>query len=220
MTHSIGAVVGTVALLFLAVCSAPLEGRADAAVSASTASVEAPLPDTLPELLPEIEAAYRGGKYDRGLALVKKALELKQNDVSAMDSIGTIYYRLGRYGEALTTWSRALPLERDLQKRRQLEASIAVARRTLGLGEEAGPKPASSVDGKASRKPPAKRPADKAEVKKLYKRGIKYYAEGQYLQATTAFLRVLELDPGNEDAKKALQRLKLDPASGSPATAP
>lgn len=166
---------------------------------------------TLAELLRKIEAAYRHGNYELGLSLVKKAFELKQNDVSAMDRIGSIYYVLGRYGEALTVWSRALPLEHDMQKRHALENSILVTRRSLGLADVASATPAATPVT-APPTVPAKElsPETKAEVLALYKKGVKYYASGQYLQATTAFLRALELDPGNPDATKALKRLKLD----------
>ena len=41
--------------------------------------------------------------------------------------------------------------------------------------------------------------------------GVKNYTAGEYLQATTAFLRILELEPDNADAKKALERLRSSP---------
>jgi len=183
-------------------------------------------PPTLGELLKQIEAAYRQKNYPLGLSLVKKAYELKTNDVSAMDRIGSVYYVLGRYGEALTVWSQALPLERNKTRRRALQNSILVTRRTLGLSDgPAGAEPAKpprAAAPKAAAEAPAAPPAPpapmkapelspetKAQIQRVYKSGVKFYASGQYLQATTAFLRVLELDPGNADATKALQRLKL-----------
>ena len=60
-------------------------------------------PPTLAELLDQISAAYRHKNYDLGLSLVKKAFELKQRtDVSSVDKIGSIYYAMGRYGEAFS----------------------------------------------------------------------------------------------------------------------
>jgi tetratricopeptide (TPR) repeat protein len=161
------------------------------------------LPETLPELLKLIEVAYRRGHYAQGLALVKKALELEKNNVSAMDRIGSIYYVLGRYGEALTIWKKALPLEQDLRKRRALENSISVARRSLGLIDDA-PIVERAVE-------PARLSIDKNEIQELQRKGVRHYASGEYLQATTVFLRILELDPENADAAKALKRLQLGP---------
>jgi tetratricopeptide (TPR) repeat protein len=207
----------SVALGLLATaCSAPPRAAAPAAPAAPIAADVEPAPPDLAQLLKRIETAYRGGNYALGLSLVKQALELENNDVSAMDRIGSIYYVLGRYGEALTIWNRALPLERDPQKRRALENSIRVTRRGLGLAEDAFV--AAAVSSAAAPPPPRPKPAakaelseeTKAEVEALYKKGVKYYASGQYLQATTAFLDVLELDPDNADAAKALKRLQLD----------
>jgi tetratricopeptide (TPR) repeat protein len=135
-----------------------------------------------------------------------------------MDRIGSVYYALGRYGEALAVWTQALPFERNLTKRRALQNSINVTRRSLGLADE-NFNAAASTAAAATHAPvfvllaPANKtlsPETKAAIRALYKTGVKYYATGQYLQATTAFLRILDMDPGNADATKALQRLKLD----------
>jgi Flp pilus assembly protein TadD len=196
----------------LAACADP-QPRARAEPQPPTGTL-APAPAvepaaTLPELLKQIETAYRRGNYAAGLALVKRALELEKNDVSAMDRIGSIYYVLGRYGEAVTIWGKALPLEQDLQKRRALENSIAVARRSLGLVD--GAPAAPPVAALPPKKTAPRKKAGPKEIAALQKKGIKYYAAGEYLQATTVFLRILDLDPGNADATKALKRLRLGP---------
>ncbi|MFI5345773.1 MAG: hypothetical protein ACHQ51_05310 [Elusimicrobiota bacterium] len=202
--------------LFFAIGLAGCSSAPSRAVSPKEADnagpeVEQPSP-TLADLLKKIEAAYRHGNYELGLSLVKQAFELKQNDVSAMDRIGSIYYVLGRYGEALTVWTRALPLEHDMTKRRELENSILVTRRSLGLADGEFVESASTATAVAAAPVASKEMSaeTKAKVQSLYKMGVKYYASGQYLQATTAFLSVLDLDPGNPDATKALKRLKLD----------
>lgn len=169
-----------------------------------------PQPSTLSELLAGIEAAYRKGDYDRGLALVKQVFELRSADVTALDRVGSIYYVLGRYGEALTIWQRALPLEKSLSRRRELSKSIAVARHTLGLEAVSGSQPAPPPA--AAPQTQVRRPPDQKEIDALYRKGVKHYARGEFLQATTAFLRILEIDPGNPRAGKALERLHLDGA--------
>jgi tetratricopeptide (TPR) repeat protein len=186
--------------------------------------VAEPEPVTLGELLAGIEAAYRKGDYNRGLALVKKVYELKQADVTTLDRVGSIYYVLGRYGEALTVWQTALPMEKNLSRRRELAKSITVARQTLGLGPEGQPAPAPTVTPKPKPvvrpKPPVAAVAvDKNLIEKLYQSGVKHYAAGEYLQATTIFLRIAALDPGNAKAAKALERLHLEgatPAASAP----
>jgi tetratricopeptide (TPR) repeat protein len=216
--------------LLTAACGAPAPKSPPAAplpqgvaVRDVSADPSGPIPEppspTMTELLKQIEAAYRRGDYQQGLALVKKAYELKQNDVSSMDRIGSIYYVLGRYGEALSVWSRALPLEKDPNKRVELQNSIKVTRRSLGLDDVAvlsPPEPPAVVappaasTAPAASAPPASDAAVQRKIAGLYKQGLKFYAAGEYLQATTAFLAILDLDPNNADALKALKRLKLD----------
>jgi len=212
-------------VLALAACAGPAPRSAPPAPAAvGTAQDAGALPTTLPEILSQVKAAYHDGDYARGLALVKRALELKQADVSTFDSIGSVYYVLGRYGEALSMWGQALPLEHDLRRRRRLEQTIAVTRSSLGLPEEPLSQPSATTavgsdqtttSGPASNEEEIPAKADPKQVSQLYTQGVKYYAEGQYLQATTMFLRVLELDPGNADATKALERLRLEPGGGS-----
>lgn len=173
-----------------------------------------PEPATLPELLAGIEKAYRKGDYNRGLALVKRVYELKQNDVTTLDRVGSIYYVLGRYGEALTVWQAALPLEKNLKRRKELSQSITTARLTLGLGAEG--RPAARPAAKPAAKALAAAPPDPAVIERLYQTGVRHYAAGEYLQAATIFLRVAKLDPGNLKAAKALERLHLDTPAGAP----
>jgi len=211
------------ALLLAAGLCACAEPEPQTAPPPSAPVVEAPLPDTMPEILKQIEIAYRDGRYDRGLALVKHALELKRTDVSTYDRIGSVYYVLGRYGDALAFWSRALPLERDEERRAALQRSIADTRASLGLPDEGAPTglPAENP-GSRPAPPPSRvatgpvRHADPREIERLYKLGVKFYAEGEYLQATDAFLRVLDLDAGNADARKALERLRHDSRETTP----
>lgn len=183
-----------------------------APVAPAAPIVVEPEPTTLGELLAGIEAAYRKGDYNRGLALVKRVYELKQADVSTLDRVGSIYYVLGRYGEALTVWQRALPLEKNLRRRRELSQSITTARHTLGLGPEGKPAPLPPVAAKPKPKVPAVAP-DKALIERLYQSGVRHYAAGEFLQAATIFLRIKQLDPGNLKAAKALERLHLEGAA-------
>lgn len=196
--------------LGLAACATPTPTPPATPPVAAPVAVE-PEPTTLAELLAGIEAAYRKGDYNRGLALVKRVYEMKQADVTTLDRVGSVYYVLGRYGEALTVWQQALPLEKNLRRRRELSQSITVARQTLGLGPEGQPAPRTAVKPK---KPTAGRVAPSKEVlERLYQSGVKHYAAGEYLQATTIFLRIAALDPGNPKAAKALERLHLEGAA-------
>ncbi len=178
------------------------------AAATPTIIVSEPIPDSMPELLRDIESSYRAGKFERGLALVKHALELKQSDVSTFDRIGSVYYVLGRYGDALSFWTQALPLEADAARRATLQRSISSTRASLGLSEPVSTAASKPVPAAALR-------SDPGEIDRLYRSGIKYYAEGQYLQATDAFLRILDRDPNNALAQRALERLRHESASSN-----
>lgn len=198
--------------LALSACAGP-EPIPPAPPPIAAPTVVEPEPVTLSELLAGIEKAYRKGDYDRGLALVKRVYELKQNNVTTYDRVGSIYYVLGRYGEALTVWQQALPLEKNLKRRKELSQSISVARATLGLGPEGKGAPEPS-GGKMPLPHAVKRRApDKALIERLYQNGVRHYAAGEYLQAATIFLRIAKLDPGNPKAAKALERLHLEGAA-------
>ena len=183
----------------------------EAAASAASISVALSTGASVQQLLTGLETAYRAGRYDDGLKLVSRVLALRRKDLSIYDRVGSIYYLLGRYGEAMSVWEQALKLEKRKGRRQELQDSIAMARRTLGL-----PEPEPSKDPKVVLRP-KKRPRPKARpdpklVEELYDQGVAHYARGEYLQAASDFYAVLDLDPEHALAKSALARLKLKPA--------
>jgi tetratricopeptide (TPR) repeat protein len=62
------------------------------------------------------------------------------------------------------------------------------------------PAPAAAV---APRRPAG----DTRDVERLYQKGVEHYARGEYLQATAMFIRILQIDPENAQARKALERI-------------
>ncbi|MDK9695632.1 MAG: tetratricopeptide repeat protein [Siculibacillus sp.] len=54
-----------------------------------------------------------GQNLEKGLSLVKKAVELKSDDGYIVDSLGWAYYKLGRYDEAVKELERAILLKPD-----------------------------------------------------------------------------------------------------------
>lgn len=176
-----------------------------------------PIPDTPDALLKATREAYAAGNFGRGLELVKRVLEVSPDKGVAYDRVGSIYFALGRGEEALGMWQSALALEKDPERKAGLTGSINVARRTLGLPDLPPPAP-PRVRRPPVRKPPTGKPpktpirSDREEAQSAYLAGVEKYAAGEYLAATTLFMKALDIDPTHEPARKALERLKLKPA--------
>ncbi|MBI5200476.1 MAG: tetratricopeptide repeat protein [Elusimicrobia bacterium] len=184
----------------------------ESAASQAAVSVALSTSASVQQLLTGIEAAYRAGRYDDGLKLVGRVMALPRKDLSIYDRVGSIYYLLGRYGEALSVWEQALKLEKRKARRQELQDSISMARRTLGLPEPEEPKTPKVVLKPKKRPKPKARPDPKL-VEELYDQGVAHYAKGEYLQAASDFYAVLDLDPEHALAKSALARLKLKPGA-------
>ncbi|MBI3298920.1 MAG: hypothetical protein HYZ75_12190 [Elusimicrobia bacterium] len=177
------------------------------------------------ELLQRVEAAHNRGDSDRSLALLEDIATLDPANVRMLERLGSTYYITGRYNEALDAWNKALPQEKDAGERRALEEYMAKARAALGQAPTqlpggpaaAAPAPVRAVApidraAQALDASPdqiaAPRKVDPREVERLYQKGVEHYARGEQLQATAAFMRVLQLDPENVPARRALERLK------------
>ena len=50
--------------------------------------------------------------------------------------------------------------------------------------------------------------SDPRDVERLFQKGVEHYARGEYLQATAMFMRILQIDPQNAQARKALDRIE------------
>lgn len=170
----------------------------------------------LQELLHRVEAAHNRGEYEKVLTLLGDILLLEPENVTAISRVGSTYFILERYQEALDTWERAYPMEKDARERRALVQYMGQAREKLGLGpvkvEELPTEVRPAAPSPEAAPPPrtqAPRPAgDPRDVQRLYQKGVEHYARGEYLQATAMFMRILQIDPNNAAAKKALERLR------------
>ena len=132
--------------------------------------------------------------------MVKRVLEVSPDKGVAYDRVGSIYFALGRGDEALGMWQTALAPEKDPERKAGLTGSINVARRTLGLPDLPVSAP-PRVRKKPARKPPTKKGpkvpvlTDKEEAQAAYQEGVEKYASGEYLAATTLFMKALDIDP-------------------------
>ncbi|MBI3566449.1 MAG: tetratricopeptide repeat protein [Elusimicrobia bacterium] len=178
------------------------------------------------ELLYQVEFANTRGDSARAEALLNDLLALEPRNATALERLGSLRYVQGRLPEAISAWETADKVETRERELESLRAYLKLAReRAAGKPLPGGsapmievpvapaPPPAPGVDAstapaaapRRSDAPP--RTGDLREVERLYQNGVEHYARGEYLQASAMFLRILQIDPENEQARKALERI-------------
>ena len=167
------------------------------------------------ELLFRVEVAYNRRENEKVIALLEDILMLEPLNTTALERVGSSYFILERYSKALEAWKKALPLEKDPREKMSLEMYIGQARAKLalpGTKEPPPPEPALQPPGRFGKRaaavPARSKELDPAIIQRLYQKGVEHYARGENLLATSMFMRILQLDPSNAQAKKALDRLK------------
>lgn len=148
------------------------------------------------QLLTEASAALEAGKYDETIALSLKVIELDPNNISAWENLGTAYFSYGDYANSLTSWEKALSLEKSAARRSALSGYINSIRKLL-----IQPKPQRIEAGQRLTVSPQ-------EIQRLYNQGVDDYTAGRLENARAAFRRVVDLDPAYVPAKKALLRVE------------
>lgn len=177
------------------------------------------------ELLYRVEAANNRGDTARAVEILKDVLDLEPQQVTALERLGSAYYLMHRYPEALDAWQRAAPLESKPAELRSLREYMGQAEKQTGQlvalpGGVAAPAPQplpQPPQQQPSARPQASLPTatsasgsagDPRDIADLYQKGVEYYARGEYLQATAMFMRILQIDPQNAQARKAMERIQ------------
>lgn len=172
----------------------------------------------LDELLWRAEFAHaRGdaGEVERNLS---DLLELEPENATALERLGSQHYLAGRFVEAIKAWEAALKIETREREVHSMKEYLKLAREQAAAKTLPGGVPKAAT---LSPLEPAKalerardlelklpeRRGDPREVEGLYQKGVEFYARGEYLQASAMFLRILQIDPDNELARKALERI-------------
>jgi tetratricopeptide (TPR) repeat protein len=178
------------------------------------------------ELHYQVEFANTRGDSARVESLLSDILELEPENATALERIGSMRYLTGHMPEAISAWESALKIETRERELESLREYLRMAKeRASGKPLPGGgvlipaptPTPAPAAAAPAAPAAPVARPAapapaqvpagDPRDVEKLYQKGVEHYARGEYLQASAMFLRILQIDPNNEPARKALERI-------------
>lgn len=176
--------------------------------------------DFMDEMLYQIEFANTRGDMNRVESLLSDVLILDPENATALERLGSLRYLTGRLPEAITAWEAAARIETRQLELESLREYLRLARERLGKrmpggvaaptepGAAPAPAPAPAPRAEAPAPAPATGAAgDPRIIESLYQNGVEHYARGEYLQASAMFLRILQIDPENEQARKALERI-------------
>lgn len=153
-----------------------------------------------------MEVALRDKDYNRVVSLAEQVLQLDPANALAYKRLGAAHYAERRLPEALKALRSAYKLERDSEQRKQLKAYVdALAALVERRAVEASPKPSQAAPR------PSATPQD---IERLYEAGVDLYAQGRLSEAAAAFKRILDLEPENVSARRALDRVQSELLQG------
>ncbi|MDD5656588.1 MAG: type IX secretion system membrane protein PorP/SprF [Elusimicrobia bacterium] len=147
-----------------------------------------------------MEAAFRQPDYEKVIQLAGQVTDLDETNVLAYKRLGAAAHALKRYPEALSALESAYRHERDAQARRTLRSYINALASFIKRGSTVASQPARP-------QPVALGPRD---IERLYEAGVDSYSRGLLSEAAESFRRILETDPGNVSARRALRRVEAE----------
>ncbi len=159
------------------------------------------------ELFYRSETAFNRRDYARVLDLTNDILALEPDNATALERSGSIYYLLKQYDKALSAWKQALAVEQNPVEIASLQNHIVEVEKKM---QAAASLPGGIPQPQAAAAEPALPRPDARVIEGLYQKGVEHFARGEHLQAASAFMKILQMDPGNSQAKKALERIKLN----------
>lgn len=152
-----------------------------------------------------MEVALRERDFDRVVKLADQVLELDPSNALAYKRLGAAHYALKNNVEALKALRSAYKLESDSDSRRQIKSYIDALQALLE---------------RVKRAPAARAPEMKAtglspvEIERLYEAGVDLYAQGKLSEAAKTFRRIIESEPNNTSARRALDRVQSEIIQG------
>jgi tetratricopeptide (TPR) repeat protein len=157
------------------------------------------------QLLKQSEAAIGKGSYQEAIELSREVLKQEPENVFAWENLGVSYFAEGDYPKWVEAWEKTRSLEKDPKRWEAMNSYLNTLRRNFGAkAQQAEAKP------KAAAAQPAAVKAAPEEIQRLYNLGIDFYTSGKLEKAKTAFEKILQQDPKNEQAAKALKRVNED----------
>jgi tetratricopeptide (TPR) repeat protein len=131
-------------------------------------------------------------QYGKVLELGRQVVKLAPDNATAHLRMGTAYYALKLYPQAIESLRKAMGLTQDAKVRKTLNSYL------------------KAIAQVASQKPRSRNSASPQEIENLYNAGVEFYTQGRLSEARRMFQRMLELDSENIPASKALKRVEAE----------
>jgi tetratricopeptide (TPR) repeat protein len=154
-----------------------------------------------------MEVALRERDFERVVKLADQVLELDPTNALAYKRLGAAHYALKHNVESLKALRSAYKLETDADSRKQIKSYIDALQSLLERGRrDTAPAP-KAPEAKSTGLSPV-------EIERLYETGVDLYAQGKLAEAAAAFRRIIESEPNNTSARRALDRVQSEIISG------
>ncbi len=154
-----------------------------------------------------MEVALRERDFERVVKLAEQVLALDPSNALAYKRLGAAHYALKRNAEALKALRSAYKLETDPDSRKQLKGYVDALQSLIERGRREAQPAVKPAEPKATGLSPV-------EIERLYEAGVDLYAQGKLTEAAAAFRRIVESDPNNASARRALDRVQSEIIQG------
>ncbi len=165
-------------------------------------------PKAILTTLTKAEAALEERRYSEAIELAMEALREDENSIDAWQILGTAYFALQDHENALDAWRKVLNLEKSPTVRETIKRHIRSIERMAGRRRGEGMKPPEPKPAAPAPAPVQRSKLSSGEIQSLYQRGIEAYTGGDSTGAKEAFEAIIEADPMNVEAQKALKRIR------------
>lgn len=149
-------------------------------------------------------SALEDGDYAEAAAQSLAVLRLEPENASAWENLGTAYFALKQFEDSLKAWNSAYQFEKSPAIRTAIKGYIKSISRAKekrpSAPRVAAPAPAPALPSRPSMTP--------QEVSSLFNRAIDHYTRREFQAAKELLEQILTADPENDEARKALRRVK------------
>jgi len=154
-----------------------------------------------------MEVALRERDFERVVKLADQVLQLDPANALAYKRLGAAHYALKRNVEALKALRSAYKLETDSDSRKQIKNYIDALQALIERGKRDATPVAKAPESKSTGLSPV-------EIERLYEAGVDLYAQGKLAEAAKAFRKIIDAEPNNTSARRALDRVQSEIIQG------